>query len=684
MKVSYNWLKEFVDFKLSPEDLAHKLTMTGLEVEEIEKLNDDTQIDIGVTPNRPDCLSIRGIAREISAILDLPLIDVTAAIDKEEGRGPVVEIESPKLCPRYTARVISGVKTGPSPEWLSKRLESCGIRPTSNIVDVTNYIMLELGQPMHAFDLDKLAGGKIVVKQAKGISSFTTLDNEKRKTSEDMLLIWDAEKPVAVAGVMGGLDSEVSETSVNVLLESAYFNPSSVRRTSKDLNLSSEAAYRFERGVDKEAVALAMDRAAQMIQEIAGGVVTGITDNYPMPHEPVTILVSFNKINSVIGVDVGQSFVEETLMRLGCKTERAGDSLSVVPPSFRDDIQRDIDIVEEIARLYGYDNIPSSFPVMQMSAAPVHKQQELIKDIKNSMVKSGFSEVINFSFINPESLDKLLLPDTDSRRSLTYVKNPLRQEDAAMRSTLIPGLLTNINTNLNRGEKMLRFFEISRIFIKSDRKLPNEIVQVASIFHKEQSTSVWENKHDGFYDLKGLFENIFADLNIRTLSFTKEPAFAVPYLHPAKSCSLIIDNKTVGVIGKLHPTVADSFDIKGDITVAEIYDVNDILESIPSCTSFKPLPKFPYVERDMALIVTDDVSVNSITQEINSIDSDIIESVRLFDIYKGNSIDKDKKSLAFSIRYRSAEKTLTDIEVDELHNSIISLIRSNLNAELRV
>ncbi len=372
MKVSYNWLKEFVDFELSPEELAHKLTMTGLEVEEIEKLDDDTVIDIGVTPNRPDCLSIRGIAREISAILELPLKDVTVKLDIEEGKGPVVDIRSPELCPRYTARTITGVKTGPSPEWLSKRLESCGIRPTSNIVDVTNYILLELGQPMHAFDLDNLAGGKIVVKQAKNVSSFTTLDNEKRKTSEDMLLIWDAEKPVAVAGVMGGLDSEVSESSVNILLESAYFQPSSVRRTSKALNLSSEAAYRFERGVDKEAVALAMDRAARMIQEIAGGEISRMTDNYPVPHEPVTISVSFNKINSVIGVDIDESFVEETLIRIGCKTAREGGSLSVVPPSFRDDLQRDIDIVEEIARMYGYDNIPSTFPVMQKSSAPVN------------------------------------------------------------------------------------------------------------------------------------------------------------------------------------------------------------------------------------------------------------------------------------------------------------------------
>jgi phenylalanyl-tRNA synthetase beta chain len=683
MKVSYNWLKEFVDFKLSPEELAHKLTMTGLEVEEIVTLDDDTVIEIGVTPNRPDCLSIRGVAREISAILELPLKDITADIDKEKGQGPVVEIEIPELCPRYTARIIKGVKSGPSPEWLSKKLESCGIRPTSNIVDVTNYIMLELGQPMHAFDLDKLAGGKIVVKQAKGISTVKTLDDEERKTSDDMLLIWDAEKPVAVAGVMGGLDPEVSDASVNILLESAYFQPSSVRRTSKELNLSSEAAYRFERGVDKEAVAFAMDRAAMMIKEIAGGQVSGITDNYPLPYEPVTISVSFNKINAVIGVDIDRLFIEETLIRIGCNITREGDSLSVVPPSFRDDLRRDIDIVEEIARMYGYDNIPSTFPVMQMSAAPVHEQQELVRKIKNSMAKAGFSEAINYSFVNPDSLDKLLLPDQDRRRSLIYIKNPLRKEESAMRTTLIPGLLNNINTNTKRGEKMVRLFEISRVFLKSDEKLPDEIMQIGAVYNKEQTIALWQSRHDGFYDLKGVFENIFTDLRIHNASFTVDTESTAPYLHPAKSCSIVIDGKTIGVIGKLHPAVAESFDIHGDLTAAEIYDINDILNSMPESTTFNPLPKFPYVERDMALIVSNDIPVSAVTHEINSIDSDIIESVRIFDIYTGKSIEKDKKSLAFSIRYRSSEKTLTDSEVDELHNSIVKRLQKTIKAELR-
>lgn len=683
MKASCNWLKEFVDFQLTHDELGHALTMAGFEVEATEEIEDDTIFDIGITPNRPDCLSIRGIAREISAILEIPLKDISFKVEKEEGEGPDVEIVSPELCPRYSSRIVTGVKPGPSPAWLSKRLESCGIRPTSNIVDITNYVLLEIGQPMHAFDIDKLSGRKIVVKQAGDISSFTTLDGEERKMSKEMLLIWDAEKPVAIAGVMGGRNTEVSESSVNILLESAFFQPSSVRRTAKVLGLSSESSYRFERGVDIEAVTNAMDRAAQMIKEVAGGQITRVTDNYPGPFVPRKISASSRKINSIIGVDIEEEFIDKTLSAIGCKTERAGDSISVVPPSFREDIQRDIDIVEEVARLYGYDKIPSTFPEVQMSAATEHKMQTLIKNLKNSMVKSGFSEVINFSFLNPDSLDGLKLSEEDRRRSLIYLKNPLRKEDSAMRTTLVPGLLNNISANLNRGERMLRLFEVSRVFYKTVLELPDEVVQLGAVYRKEIIANIWESRNDGFYDLKGVFENIFTDLKISGVSFSKDTTYAEPYLHPAKSCSIFIGNKKAGAIGTVHPAIAGSFNIKGDVTLVEIYDIQDILDAIPLKTSFVSLPKFPYVERDIALVVNDSVTVDAVQREINGFGSNIIESVNLFDVYKGKSIAEDKKSLAFSIRYRSMDKTLTDSEVDAVHTEVISVLKSNLKAELR-
>jgi phenylalanyl-tRNA synthetase beta chain len=682
MKASYNWLQEFVDFTLTPDKLGHALTMAGLEVEADEIVDGDTIFDIGVTPNRPDWLSMRGMAREISAVLELPIKDISAADQNEEGEGPDVEIENAELCPRYAARIITGVKPGPSPDWLAKRLESCGIRPVSNIVDITNYILLEIGQPMHAFDLDKLSGKKIVVKEAGNIDAFTTLDGEKRKLTSDMLLIWDAEKPVAVAGVMGGSNTEVSDTTVNVLLESAYFNPSSVRRTSKTLNLSSESAYRFERGVDREAVVFALDRAAQMVAEIAGGNISSLTDVYPKPYKPGTITVSVEKICSVIGADIAGAFIEKALGNLGCKVDKAGESLTVTPPSFRNDMERDIDVVEEVARLYGYDNIPSTLPVMHMSAPPEHKTQELGRTLKNSMVSSGFSEAVNFSFMNPDVLDKLNLPSDDKRRNLIYVRNPLRKEDSVMRTSLIPALLNNVSLNLNRGEKMLRFFEISNAFLATGQKLPDEIPQMAAAYHKEEVSNIWQSRHDGFYDLKGALENLFLRLKIGNVSFVKDSEVE-PYLHPGKSSSIMIEDNKIGCVGTLHPGVADAFGIKGDITVAEIYNTDTLLRGIPVKKMFVPLPKYPYIERDAALVVHDDLPVSDVRNEVLSVESDIIEDVALFDIYKGKPIPKDKKSIAFSIRYRSPEKTLTDSEVDALHAEIIKRLQENLKAELR-
>ena len=683
MKASYNWLKEFVDCKLSPDELGHVLTMAGLEVEAVEEAEGDTVLDIGVTPNRPDCLSIRGIAREISAILDVPFKDVSANIAKEEGNAPDIEVQDPELCQRYASRIIRGLKPGPSPSWLTKRLEACGIRSTSNIVDITNYILLETGQPLHAFDLKRLSGEKIVVKRAGESGKFTTLDDEERTLSRDMLMIWDGERPVAVAGVMGGQNTEVSESTTDILLESACFKAASVRRTSKALNLSTESSYRFERGVDIESVTLALDRAAQLIAEIAGGSITGQTDVYPVPFKPRMIPVALKKINSIIGTDIDEAFIEKTLKSLAFQTEREGDVISVIPPSFRNDIEREIDIAEEVVRLYGYDMIPSTLPEMQMSPSPEHRTQDLIREFKDSLTKSGYFEVINYSFLNPELLDSLNLSADDPRRHLIEIKNPLRKEESAMRTSLVPALLNNIATNLNRGEKMLRLFEISRVFLSSGHKLPNEFVQCAAVIHKDMDTALWQDRHDGFYDIKGVIENILYDLNIKDVSFERDSSSAEPYLHPGKSCTINFNGAKVGSLGTLHPGVAESFDIKGNINIMELYNLDSIVDMRPGRQDYFSLPKYPYVDRDIAMLVSDEVAVSEVQNEILSIESDIVESVNLFDIYKGKSIPANKKSLAFSIRYRSAEGTLTDNEVDTVHERIVKGLQERLGAELR-
>jgi phenylalanyl-tRNA synthetase beta chain len=486
-----------------------------------------------------------------------------------------------------------------------------------------------------------------------------------------------------VAGVMGGKNTEVSDSTSNILLESAFFKPASIRRTAKRLGLATESSYRFERGIDKETVTLALDRASQLISELAGGSITKTTDIYPTEFKPEKISVTYAKINSLIGIDIDRSFVDKTLEDLGFDPKTDGETVTVTPPSFRRDVTQDVDIIEEIARLYGYDNIPSTFPTMQMSPAPEHLTQELVRSLKTSFVRSGFSEVINYSFLNPDFLEKLNLPPDDKRRELVYINNPLRQEESAMRTLLVPALLNNVSTNLNRGERMIRFFEISRVFMPTGKKLPEETLQLGAVFHKEKSSSLWKSNHESFYDIKGVFENILSGLGITDISFKQGSDVSEPYLHPGKSCSVMAGSKRIGSIGVLHPGVAKDFDIKGDISIAELYNIEGLLDLIPSETTYVSPPKYPYIERDAAFIVSDDVTVSAIEKLIHGVESDIIESVNLFDVYKGKPIPKDKKSLAFSIRYRSSQKTLTDDEVDSLHSKIINLIKDNLKAELR-
>jgi len=681
LKASVSWLKEFVDFNLSPKELAHTLTMSGFEVEGLNEVGDDTILDINITPNRPDCLSITGIARELAAILELPLKTISAEIQKEEGRGPDVEINGPHLCRRYASRLVLGVKPGPSPEWVVKRLEAHGFRTSCNIVDITNYVLLEMGQPLHAFDLDKLAGPRIAVKTAGEERKFRALDDEERILNNDTLLIWDEEKPVALAGVMGGLNTEVSSSTMNILLESAYFNPVSVRRTSRSLNIKTESSYRFERGVDINSVVSALDRATRMIVEIAGGKVSHLTDMYPDPFVSKQIRVRIEKINSLLGIDIEESFIRKTLSNLGFEIEREGDELIVTPPGFRRDVRRDVDIIEDIARLYGYGKIPTTLPDIRMRPAPVNKQQDVIKVIKNSMTGSGFNEAINYSFLNPDTLDRLNIPPDDVRRNLISIKNPLRKEDSAMRTTLIPALLGNVGLNMNRGERDIRFFEVSKVFLSSDEGLPHEVIQLAAIFSKDAALSLWKDRHEGFYDAKGALEKLLGDLKTGQYSFKADRP--EPYLHPGKSCSIFMDGKKIGSIGVLHPNVMEAFDLRGDITIFEIDHIEKLPAILAAKTTFVPLPKFPCVERDIAIIVSKDITVEQAGVAISGITSDLVEAVSLFDIYTGKPVPEDKKSLAFSVRYRAADRTLTDPEVDTLHSRIIEQLKNVLNANLR-
>ncbi len=482
MLVSFEWLKEFVDISVSPKDISDTLTMIGLEVEGQKIIDGDVVFEVNVTPNRPDCLSIIGIAREISAVykysLKLPICDIKPGLPVSDF---IVEIKDPDLCNRYAGRVISGVKITDSPAWLKKKLEKSGIRSINNVVDVTNYVLLEFGHPLHAFDADLLRGRKIIVakpdtlKSSSGVEKIKTLDGTEREIPGDTLLIRDAERAVAIAGVMGGANTEVSSDTKNIFLESAWFLPASVRRTSKKLGLSTESSYRFERGTDIIFLEKALNRAALLIQELAGGKIYEIIDAYPVKYETESFSVRYEKINNLLGIYLSKTDILDILNRLGIVSEDRGEYLTVTPPSNRRDIRTGCDIAEEVARIYGYNNIPVTNPGTPLSSGILNKRAIYLERIRHSIRSSGFNEVINFSFSNPSHPELLMLSDSDMRRNFVSISNPLSQDECLLRTTLIPALINNLIYNLDRGMKDIRIFEISKVFINAGKTLPEEI-----------------------------------------------------------------------------------------------------------------------------------------------------------------------------------------------------------------
>ncbi|MBI5026788.1 MAG: phenylalanine--tRNA ligase subunit beta [Nitrospirae bacterium] len=709
MKVSLKWLKEFVDFSLGPGELASVFTMSGLEVEGMEEYKGDTMFDINVTPNRPDCLSIIGIARELSAILETPLRHKTITLKETEKKCPAIKIIDADLCLRYSARVIRDVKVGLSPSWITERLLAHGIRPVNNIVDITNYVLLEMGHPLHAFDMEKLSGDTIRIARAGKIDKFTTLDAIDRSISPPMLLIWDSLQPIAIAGVMGGLNTAVSLSTKNVLLESAYFDPISIRRTSRELNLKTEASYRFERGTDIEGLILALDRAAQLIAEVTGGPETSGSvrvDEYPKPFIRLEISIRTEAVQRTLGIKINGEKIKTILSALGMKVKSKDNGFIVTPPTYRRDLCREVDLIEEVARIYGYDKILAALPQTAMIPGGESQRRKLIKRVKESLGKSGYSEAINYSFMNPASLDILRLSPHDHRRNFLRLRNPLRKEEEALRTTLVPSLLSNLQWNTSRGIKSLKLFEVSKVFspIKKD-VLPEETTLLSAVCLKDRGPSLYLSKHDGLYDLKGALEALFIDLKINysfipILQYSNAPSLipegrggysayggsAVggkePYLHPGKSCMIKIEGEAVGFLGSLHPDIADALDIRGDISLFEL-NLDKLLSLTQTKITYQSIPKYPYVERDMAIIVPEDITANDVEMAIKTFPSEIIESVSLFDIYTGKPIPEGGKSLAFSIRYRAKDRTLTDDEVDSLHLNILESLKKVVRAELR-
>lgn len=649
---------------------------------------DDLIYYVGITPNRADCLSVVGIAREVAALFGEKWSPPTTSLQEA---GPPVEslssvtIEDPDLCPRYAARIVQNIKIKPSPLWMRKRLEAQGVRAINNIVDVTNYVMMELGQPLHAFDYHRLDGNRIVVRRAQPNETFVTLDGQKHQLGRDMLLICDASRGVALAGIMGGLNSEITPETKTVLIESAYFQPTGTRRTAKTLGLSTESSYRFERGVDPEGVITALDRAAQLMVELSGGeLASGRLDVYPLPIklEPVELRIS--KTNSFLGTNLSREEISKHLESIQLKVRSTGEDLLVIdPPSFRADLTREVDLMEEVARLAGYDLIPSSSPVARLASAKRARDQVIREYTKETLASLGFCEIVSYSFINPRAIELLRLGDDDRRRQLLPLRNPLSEDQSVMRTSLVPNMLETAARNQRQNNFNLRLVELSKVFFpKEGDELPEERFNLCGLLSGLRRPPGWNETSQSvdFFDAKGAVEALLMNLGIRDLRWSeKAPA---PYLNPQAAAQIYSADLHLGDLGEVDRGVLESFDLKGPAYLFDL-DFDLLMEKTVSVKKFQPLPRFPAVNRDLAIVVSNSVAAQDLLDYLEEHRPQYAENITLFDQYRGTQVAKDRKSLAFRITYRSEERSLTDLEVNEIHTDLSQKVVDAFEAQLR-
>lgn len=663
-------------------------TSLGIPLDEALGI-DDFILDVSITPNRGDCLSIIGIARELAAIYNRPVR--YPEISFVEDGPPVdsvarVDIEDPVKCPRYTARVIFGVEIKESPDWMKERLESAGVRAINNIVDVTNYVMLEMGQPLHAFDYDRLAGHRIVVKCAKEGDRFLTLDGQERILFDDTLMICDGREPVAVAGIMGGELSGINSTTTRVLIESAWFDPIATRRTSKKLRLSTESSYRFERGVDPEGVVKALDRAAQLMQELAGGqIAKGRIDVYPRPYERKTIRLRVNRANSYLGTNITSGEMASILRRLEMDvTEREDGDLDVTPPSFRQDVTREADLAEEIARIYGYDKIPVEKPHALMVDIEPNEHLRVRNDLKEFLRGIGLREIITYSFISPDSISKLGFPEGHEKLQTVKILNPLSEDQSVMRTSLVPSMLQTVAFNLNRKNDQLRLFELSKVFIPREGEiLPKEDFNlVVALVGRRHPSVLYSDAEVDYSDIKGIADAVLGFFRIDNVRFEPLDRSRTPYMDASCSADIIVAGEHVGRVGRLDVRVAEGFDIEKPVWLLEM-DFERLFALRGSTPKFRPLPKYPSVVRDIAIVVDEAFHVQEGLDFIKAIEEPLLESVEVFDIFRSSQIGEGRKSVGYRLTYRSSERSLTDEEVNRIHESIVKKVLDNFKAELR-
>jgi phenylalanyl-tRNA synthetase beta chain len=647
----------------------------------------DWLLDIGVTPNRADCLSIIGLAREISALTSVPLKKREIKIIEE---GPdintltSVQVIDKDLCPRYTARVVQNIEIKQSPFWMRFRLKRLDLRDINNVVDITNYVMLEYGQPMHAFDYHLLSGNRIVVKRAAKGESFFTLDAVERKLNEDVLMICDGEKPVGIGGVMGGANSEIQDDTKTVVLEAAYFHPPSIRRTSKTLGLPTEAAFRFERGVDPVGVVDAANRAAELTRELAGGVIArgmiDIVGEIPRA-KPLTIRTS--RIKKIMDFDVTVKETKEFLQRLQIDVQsETKDSVTVLPPPFRMDLEREIDLIEEVARLKGFDKIAETLPEIGMDYAERSPIKRLTERVSEVMLSAGFNEVITYSFIAGDSLDKLGISGSDPRRKAILLANPMNEDMAVMRTTLMPSIIRTCVTNINYLNYDVQIFEIARVFKPREKGLPEEDEHLCALISGKRYPRQWgmPTSEVDFFDIKGIWETVVDKLGLLEIKYTDNNDH--PYLDGEQSCTIVSGSTPIGCIGKIDQRVMKNFDLGRDAYVLEA-NLSRLLDRATREITFRPLFRFPSVLRDISLVVGGSVKSEEIVEAISAAGDTLIKGVTIFDMYQGKQIQEDKKSLALTVRYQSEDRTLTDDEVNVVHGRVIDVLKERLGVQIR-
>ncbi len=801
MKVTYNWLKEFVDFDLSPADLSDLLTMLGLEVEGVEQLGGgmdevvvarvleknqhpnadklslckidngkeilsvvcgaqnfkqgdvvalaqigavlpgdfkikrskirgeescgmlcsekelaladesdgimvlpenlilgtpffeamglkDTIFEIGLTPNRADCLSVVGIAREIAAKLGkrvrYPSVVVPEYGEPVDSKVSVV-IQDPAGCPRYAARFISGCKIAPSPAWLVNRLNAVGVRSINNVVDITNLVMIELGHPLHAFDYTQVAGGRIIVRRAGDGESFRTLDGQERQLAATDLMICDRDRAVALAGIMGGENSEILDTTTDILLESAFFDPPTIRRTGKRLGLHTESSHRFERGADLEMVPLALDRAASLMAQLAGGcVATGRADTFPTPKTPVSITFRPERANALLGLSLSADRMAELFRNLEFQVQPvANGSFLVTIPSYRIDIEREIDLVEEICRLNGFDQVAATMPIAQVISDRPSLHQRLQRSVRDHFVAEGMHEIVSFSFIASGAAERLKLKEDDPRSNSIRLCNPLAAEQAVMRTTLLPGLLETASRNMNFRSLDLRLFEMRRVYLPvPGQEMPHEPIFCAGLIAgvREQESWCRQAVEADFYDTKGIVENLFEQLHIRGVVWSSDAP--EPFYHPGKCCRILVGGVTIGTIGEIHPDVLKNYDIERSVYYFEL-NFEELVRLAGNRKVIVPPSRFPDSVRDLALLAPLELASSQLVDCVKGLRLKELEEVAIFDLYQGDRVPDGHKSIALRLRYRSSDRTMTDDEVQLVHTKVVAVLTGKLNVTVR-